>query len=187
MVTTAQKKITVKELFEMELEDGFYYELINGKILKKQAPTPDHQSVSGEINEIIRNFVKQNQLDKVFYSPIDVFFDNYNHTQPDILFIKKERNFIITSHGIEGVPDLIVEIISPSSIKTDRNDKFNLYLEFGVSEYWIVDPRYQSIEIHVLENGKYVLRSFATVTGIVQSKVLEGLNLEIAPIFSVMI
>ncbi len=184
MVATAPKKITVKEFFEMELEDGYYYELINGMILKKQAPSPNHQNISGEINDIIRNFVKLNDLGKVFYAPIDVFFDNYNHTQPDILFIKKAKSSIITPHGIEGTPDLIIEIISPSSIKTDRKDKFNLYLSFAVSEYWIVDPNNQSIEVYVFENGKYELQFFETGSGKIQSKTLEGLIFEIAEVFS---
>jgi Uma2 family endonuclease len=150
-----ERKITVKELFEMELEEGFFYELINGNIVKKQAPSPLHQRASMRISTIMNNFINEKQNGELFAAPIDVFFDNYNNSQPDILFVKKEREFLITKHGIEGAPDLIVEILSPSTFKIDRKDKFNMYLFFGVPEYWIVDPKNQSIEVYILENNTY--------------------------------
>ena len=183
MAVITAPKITVKEFFEMDLEEGYYYELINGIIVKKQAPKPIHQNASMNLSRILSNYVFENKLGKLFASPIDIFFDDYNNTQPDILFIKKERDFIITDRGIEGSPDLIVEILSPSSFKRDKKEKFELYMQFGVQEYWIVDPYYKSIEVFVLENNKYVLAFEASEAGIIQSKVLEGLSLEISTVF----
>jgi Uma2 family endonuclease len=182
-IPTEERKITVKELFEMELEEGYFYELINGNIVRKQAPAPPHQRVSMEISTIMNVFIKEKQLGKLFAAPIDVFFDDHNNTQPDILFVKKEREFLITKHGIEGAPDLIVEILSPSTFKVDRKDKFNTYLFFGVSEYWIVDPKNQSIEVYVLENDKYNMEFFAIENGLIQSKVLAGLSIEVSEVF----
>ena len=176
------RKITVKELFEMELEEGYFYELINGNIVKKQAPSPQHQETSGNIHAAMHAFVKVNQLGKCFTSPIDVFFDKYNNTQPDILFIRKDRQFIVTRHGIEGQPDLIVEILSPSTYKNDRISKKALYLEFGVMEYWIVDPIYMSVEIYVLKQNEYVLKALI-VEGEVESDTLEGFKMDIKDIF----
>ena len=183
MAILTEPKITVKEFFEMDLEEGYYYELINGIIVKKQAPKPIHQNASMNLSRILSNHVFENKIGKLFASPIDVFFDDYNNTQPDILFIKKERDFIITDHGIEGTPNLIVEILSPSSFKRDKKEKFDLYMKFGVSEYWIVDPYYKSVEVFTLENNTYVLASDASESGIIQSKVLEGLSLEISTLF----
>jgi Uma2 family endonuclease len=183
VIQREERKITVKELFEMELEEGFFYELINGNIVKKQAPAPAHQNASMQIATAMNNFIKERQLGKLFAAPIDVFFDDHNNTQPDILFVKKERDFLITKHGIEGAPDLIVEILSPSTFKVDRKDKFDMYLFFGVSEYWIVDPKNQSIEVYILENDRYKMEFFAIENGLVQSKVLDGLNLEVSEIF----
>lgn len=183
MVLTEEKKITVKEFFEMELEEGFFYELINGHIVKKQAPAPLHQEAVTNLSTFINNFIKEKQLGKCYVSPIDVFFDNYNNTQPDILFIKKDRLFIVTRNGIEGHPDLIVEVLSPSTYRNDRKDKKDLYCEFGVSEYWIVDTHYQAIEIYSLVDNVYVMTSFATATGLIESRVLEGFSLDIATIF----
>ena len=113
----------------------------------------------------------------IYSAPLDVFFDKHNNTQPDILFIKKDRQFIITKHGIEGHPDLIVEVISPSSVRHDKVTKKALYLSFGVSEYWLVDPIYHTVEVYGLENNKYVLKSDAIEFGEVESQVLEGFKI----------
>ena len=183
LIQQAERKITVKEFFEMALEEGYFYELINGNIVKKQAPAPAHQRASMRISRIMSNFIFDKQLGELFAAPIDVFFDPTNNTQPDILFVKKERDFIITRNGIEGAPDLIVEILSPSTFKLDRTDKMELYLYFGVPEYWIVDPKNQSIEVYVLEANRYKMAFFAIENGLVQSKILESLSLEVSEIF----
>jgi Uma2 family endonuclease len=183
MLETKQGKITVEELFDMELEEGYFYELINGNIVKKQAPSPLHQEAVGNIHVAFHTFIKEKQIGKCYTAPIDVFFDKYNNTQPDILFIKKDRQFIVTKHGIEGHPDLIVEVLSPSSFKNDRISKKALYLQFGVSEYWIVDPIYQSVEVFNLENGIYELKHFIVESGEVESKILEGFKMDIKNIF----
>jgi Uma2 family endonuclease len=167
----------------MELEEGYFYELLNGIIVKKQVPSPQHQEASGNIHAAIHAFIKTNQLGKCYTSPIDVFFDKYNNSQPDILFIRKNRQFIVTRDGIEGQPDLIVEIISPSSVRHDKVTKKALYLTFGVSEYWLVDPIYHTVEIYGLENNEYVLISSVIEFGEVESQVLEGFKIEITTIF----
>ena len=181
--TFVEQKITVEELFNMELEEGFCYELINGIIVKKQAPSPQHQKAVSQLVTIFNNFVLEKQLGDVYPSPIDVFFDNHNNAQPDVLFIRKDRQFIITKDGIQGHPNLVVEVLSPSTFRNDRKEKMNLYLRFGVSEYWIVDPKNQSVEVYVLENDVYDMRYFAIETGDIESKVLEGLKFEVSKIF----
>lgn len=177
------KKVTVKELFEMELEEGYFYELLNGNIVKKQAPSPQHQISVSKLLTYMNFHAMSKHLGECITSPIDVFFDKYNNTQPDILFIRKDRQFIITKDGIEGHPDLIVEVISPSSVRHDKVTKKALYLEFGVSEYWLVDPIYHTVEIYGLEDNQYVLKSEAIEYGEVESVVLEGFKIDIKSIF----
>ena len=176
-------KITVKELFEMDLEEGYFYELLNGNIVKKQAPSPQHQLAVSNLLTFMNFYALSNELGQCYTAPIDVFFDEYNNTQPDILFIRAERAFIVTHDGIEGQPDLIVEVISPSSIKNDRVTKKDLYLKFGVMEYWLIDPIYQTVEIYVLEQDKYVLKFMLVESGEVASQVLEGFKIDIKGIF----
>jgi Uma2 family endonuclease len=181
--TIVQQKITVEDLFQLDLEEGFFYELINGIIVKKQAPSPPHQKAVLKLSKIFDDYAVEKDLGDVYLSPIDVYFDKYNNTQPDVLFIRKDRNFIITNDGIQGHPDLIAEVLSPSTFRHDRKDKMKMYLRFGVPEYWIVDPKNQSIEVYVLENDSYDMRFFAIETGDIESKVLEGLKFDVAKIF----
>jgi Uma2 family endonuclease len=186
MILTKEKeeqRITVEELFEMELEEGYFYELLNGHIVKKQAPSPQHQKAVVKITTLIENFITEKDLGDCYTSPIDVFFDKYNNSQPDILFIKKDRLFIVNKDGIHGQPDLIVEVLSPSSYRNDRIVKMKLYCEFGVSEYWIVDPLNKVIEVYSLENNAYTMTIMAVETGEITSKVLEGFKLDIEKIF----
>jgi len=183
MSVIAAKKISVKEFSEMDLDENFYYELINGNIVKKQAPKPLHQRASMRLSKLLSNFVDEKQIGEMFASPIDVFFDDYNNTQPDLLFIKKERSFIVTNNDVEGAPDLIIEILSPSTQRTDKREKYKLYQEFGVQEYWIVDPNNKSIDVFSLENNRYENLFVATDNETIQSQVLEGFSLEVSQIF----
>lgn len=178
-----EKKITVQEFFEMELEEGYFYELINGHIVQKRTPTPSHQKIVTDLTTIIDTFTTKKQLGDCYVSPLDVFFDKYNNTQPDVLFIKKDRLFIVTNDGIMGQPDLIVEVLSPSTYRNDRTVKKDLYCQFGVPEYWIVDLKNQAIEVYSLENDDYTMTSFAIEKGEIESKVLEGFKMDIVSIF----
>jgi Uma2 family endonuclease len=86
---------------------------------------------------------------------------------------------------VHGAPDLVVEILSPSSIRHDRLNKLELYARFGVKEYWIVDPANHSLEILTLEDKHFAVHSIAAETGLVESKVLVGLSVDVAQVFSV--
>lgn len=183
MLTQTQAKLDVKTFFELELEEDFFYELIDGEIVRKKAPNPKHQRVVLRLSSILHLLVEKKDLGEVYTSPIDVFFDEYNSTQPDILFVKKERNFIITNNGIEGAPDLVVEVLSPSTYRYDRKEKMTIYKQFGVKEYWIIDPNNKAVEVYILENNVFNLEFLAIETGLVSSKVLEGLDVEVSEIF----
>ena len=184
MTAVLDKKITVKEYLAREdFEEGFYYELINGIIVKKSAPAPRHQNASGNLFVALSNFIRKGQLGKVFHAPLDVFFDEFSVLEPDILFIAKDRLSIVTENGIEGVPDLVIEILSPSSARYDRGEKMKIYRRTGVREYWIVDPRSQTLELYSLQDGEYDLNSFATETGEVESQVLAGFTVTVEEVF----
>jgi Uma2 family endonuclease len=104
------------------------------------------------------NYVEEHQLGEVLEAPVGVRLPNQPvPLQPDILFIRKERLNIIGEDYVEGAPDLIVEVLSPSNWLYDRREKKQVYQEGGVSEYWIVDPRTKSIEVYRLERGAYLL------------------------------
>lgn len=100
-----------------------------------------------------------------------------------MIFVGSAKSNIIREEGIFGVPDLLVEIISPSSMKMDKFDKFKAYQKFGVPEYWLIDPKNESVEIYTLQDEKYELYSFGIEKGNLQSKLLSDLELELNEIF----
>ncbi|MCO6479351.1 MAG: Uma2 family endonuclease [Phaeodactylibacter sp.] len=183
---TTTKKITYQEFRQMEFDedDRFFYELLNGELVKKSAPSALHQRISGRLFSKIRAWIDEKGLGELFYAPIDVFLDDYNAPQPDLVFIKKTRLGIVhLDNGIVGIPDLVVEILSPTSIKRDRFEKMEIYQRFNPPEYWIVDPANGSIEVYTLKNDKLEIASFAAQEGAVQSPALGGLEIEVEKIF----
>lgn len=180
------KQISIHEFRQMEFDDfdDAYYELINGYIMKKSAPRPQHQNISMNLSLLLGSYVKEKKMGKLFASPIDVFLDNYNAFQPDLVFISTENQHIITNDGIVGVPDLIIEIISPSSVIRDRVNKKNVCDRLKVKEYWIIDPQNQEIEIYSVQNGRYELLSGVSIfEGELKSDVLEGISLNLTELF----
>lgn len=187
MVELLEKKITVQEFRDMEFPDNdpFIYELLNGVLMKKQAPTSRHQTAVTKILFAFETVVQTHDKGFAFTSPIDVFFDKYNNTQPDVLFITKERSFLIDpTNGIVGAPDIVVEVISPSSVKADKKDKKELYLQFGVKEFWLIDPVYQTLVLHILNNNQYDIKQELFSEGKIESSILPELNLDLKQVFA---
>lgn len=182
-----EKKMTYSHLLELDIptDDMGIYELLNGEIVKRSSPNTPHQRVSMKLLVQLSKFIEERQLGELFHAPYDVYFDEYNAgIQPDLLFISHERNFIIKeNNGVVGAPDLIIEILSKGTTIRDRGIKKDIYEQFAVREYWIIDPQHRSIEVYVMENNRYRLFSFAEEEGAVKSSVLTGLELEMTKVF----
>lgn len=104
----------------------------------------------------LQQHAEANKLGEVFFSPIDVFLNEYNAPRPDLVFVSAAKQHLITNDGIMGVPDLVIEIVSPSSVWRDRYQKRDIYERFGILEYWIAEWKTQSIEVHSLnQSGRY--------------------------------
>ncbi|MCU0389629.1 MAG: Uma2 family endonuclease [Thermoflexibacter sp.] len=158
-------------------------EIINNQLYIMPTPTPEHQEITGEIYSLMKQFVKENSLGKVFIAPLEVVLDENNVLQPDILFVSEENKQIIGKKRIEGVPDIVVEVISPANYKKKREDKTKVYEKFGVKEYWEVKPNKKQVKIETLENGKFEAFSEAKKEGNVFSKLLNGFKLAVESIF----
>lgn len=126
---------------EFDDNDPFRYELLNGELVPKSALSPWHQRLSGNRYFTIRQHVTERKLGEVFYAPVEVFLNEYNAPQPNLVFVSEAKKDIITHDGIMGAPDLLVRIVSPSFIRRDRFDKRDVYERFAIPEYWIADPR----------------------------------------------
>ncbi len=132
-------------------------ELLNGKIVMMSSPSVNHNRVAGNIYHIFRNYLKTKSCE-AFSDGVDVYLTEDDRVIPDAMIVCNKD--IIKPDGIHGAPDLIVEVLSPSTAKNDKGYKKDLYEEAGVKEYWIVDPNMRSIEAYLLSNGKYILDGF---------------------------
>lgn len=179
MIATVQKKKTFKDL--EKIDSPFCY-LLEGEIFMVPAPIPEHQDVSRNIEFLLLQFVKKKKLGKIYNSPIDVYFDEYNTLQPDILFISKKRLSIIKKKKIEGAPDLVMEILSENNPKHDLTVKKDIYAKYGVKEYWILDPLEKSIIIYQNKGGVFELISQAK-KGNIASKLLSGFSVSLSEVF----
>jgi Uma2 family endonuclease len=174
---------------------GNRYELIKGKIFEMTAaPFEKHQSLLGDLYFWVKNFfLSKKRKCKIYPAPFDVRLpknpqdpDNkiYTVVQPDIVVVCDASK--IDKRGCLGVPDLVVEVLSPSTAKKDLNEKFNLYEEVGIKEYWVVFPDSEQITIYLRgENGLYDEGTEYTMEGnkILKSTTLEGLEIDLACIF----
>jgi Uma2 family endonuclease len=159
-------------------------QIIQNQLFIMASPNFHHQEISIELASAMRMYAKQHQLGKVVTAPSDVVFDENNVVQPDIIFLAVSKYHQITSQGIQGSPDLVVEIWSPANKKKERNLKHELYAANGVTEYWQIFPKKKKVRVEVLnEAQEYVLFSSAKETGVVQSKVLEGFEVEVSSLF----
>ncbi len=168
----------------LELNDDKRYEVINGRLYEMPAPTPWHQIISRNLEFLFLDFVRKWKLGQVLDAPIDIVLGEKYVLQPDIVFISKERAGIIGDKAINGVPDLVVEIVSPTTIRRDTVVKKEIYESFGVKEYWLVYPDEMAIEVWALgEGGRYELYSFAEKEGKVKSRVLKGFEVDLKEVF----
>ena len=129
-------------------------------------------------------FVDEHDLGRVFHAPYDVLFSDTDVVQPDLLFVSNERAEIITPANIQGAPDLIVEILSPSSSRRDWGYKRELYARHGVGEYWIIDPTNHLVSVLTLRDGVLVAAQTLTEDDTAHSSVLEGFDVNLAEIFA---
>jgi len=147
--------------------DGKTYQIIGGKLFMAPAPTPYHQKVSRNLEFILWSWVKENNLGEVLYAPVDVVFSSVNVVQPDIIFISKNKIEILKERGIFGAPDLIVEIISPSTSELDIKLK----------------NREKKIQVYQLKGGTYRLKGVFLGEDIIRSELIKGLEINLKEVF----
>src|SRR5256885_7337745 len=141
--------LTIKD-YRLLPEGGPRYQLIEGDLYMAPAPNRFHQDISGNIFGLIHAYLKKHRIGKVYCAPFDVYLDENNVFQPDVLFVSKKNN-ILTPAGAEGAPEFIVEILSPKTAFLDKKSKRRVYARCGVKELWIIDPDIKTIQIYFLQ------------------------------------
>jgi Uma2 family endonuclease len=160
------------------LEDWNLVQIIDGIEFEMPSPKVKHQEIVSELYFLIRQFLSKNSIGRIMQSPLDVIFkDKVDRIQPDLIFVLNQNKHIIKDF-IRGIPDLVVEVVSKGSYYVDTKEKKELYQKYGVSEYWIILPEYQSIEIFSFENGKYKTIAQGFDDDIVKSKLLDGFEVK---------
>jgi len=137
------------------LPEGSLCQLINNKLIMSPAPQNLHQVVAGEIYVEISLYLRKNKIGEVRIAPFDVHFSSQNILQPAILFVKNENLNKINTRGLFGAPDLVIEILSPSTSQLDFEEKKLVYERFGVQEYFIVDPGSKMVYPYFLDKIEY--------------------------------
>lgn len=180
MVAPTYTRVTPTEFRQLE-ETTQPTELIDGVIIVSPTPVNRHQEIVGETYFLLKQLSKQNQsVGKAIVAPMDVWLGE-NCLQPDVFWVSQpESHCKLGEDGYwYGAPDLVVEVLSPSTAHKDRDKKFNLYQEYGVREYWLIDPDGQYIEVYRLQNGKFArLGAFGLGQNFV-SDVLNGITIQV--------
>jgi Uma2 family endonuclease len=161
-------------------DDNWRYEVIEGELFMSPAPNTHHQRVIARLQFAMMKHVEAKKLGEVLNAPIDVRLSELaNPVQPDILFICRDRLDIIRKDWIEGAPDLIVEVLSPSNWIDDRRTKYRVYALAGVREYWIVDPDKRQIEVFALRGSDYEILGRFGPGEQAGSEVLSGFEISV--------
>lgn len=179
-----QGEWTYDDWLRLPDDDRFKYEVLDGVLHMTPPPTPYHQDAAGELFAQMRTYARQHSLGMVLAAPTGVRLPGQPvPLQPDILFVRGERRAIVGANYVEGAPDLVVEVLSPSNWMYDRGEKMEAYREGGVPEYWVVDYRERSIEVFVLEEGVYVLTGRFGSGQSARSPALAGFEIAVDDVF----
>ena len=186
MVVNPHIKFSYEDYKNMPESETTRYELIEGELYMVPSPSFEHQHTSGGLYRALADFVEEHGLGTVLAAPLDVVLKGKRResvVQPDIMFISKARSKIIHHEEIRGGPDLIVEILSPSTGKRDRTAKKMLYARHGVTEYWLVEPESETIEVLKLTARGYRLVATYSKKETLRSPLLPGLEISLQKIF----
>ena len=167
----------------VQLPDDKRYEIVEGELFLVPAPHLYHQQVVGRLWMSLYAHAKDNHLGEVFLAPCDVVLSEITVVQPDLMFVSSRHQGILTDANIQGAPDLVVEILSPTTRGRDLGLKRSLYSKHGVLEYWIVDPEAKTVEVLSLTETGFRTHAIVPRTGTLNSPLFPVLSLALSDIF----
>jgi Uma2 family endonuclease len=185
-IPSLSQRLTADDYFDSYPENTTPMALINGEVITMPAPSIPHQRLATRLSAHLYLHTSEADLGEVISAPSDVKFSEYDVAQPDLFFIQRQQP---RCHNIEGKywqgpPDLCIEILSPSTAKTDWDNKFELYQRYGVSEYWIVDPQNQVVLCYHLEGDHYQRAAVYTLGDSLESALFPAWKMPIQALFS---
>jgi len=165
-------------------DDGRLYEIVEGELYVTPPPSVEHQRISRNLEFLLLTFLRRSSKGEVLYAPIGVRLSDEDVLEPDLVVILREHADRIGAQVIEGVPDLVVEILSPGTARRDLGPKRDKYREAGVPEYWIVDPASATVEVQALRDGAYVRYGLFRREDTLRSPLLSGLEIALGEVFA---
>ena len=173
--------LTVDDFTQLP-DDGKRYEILEGDLAVSPSPHRKHQRCVLQLTRLLQQY-EEAGYGQVFPAPFDVILDHYNVVEPDLLFIRQNRLGIVTDANVQGAPDLVVEVLSPSTRERDLGVKAHLYARFQVPEYWVVDPEEETVTVYRLtEDGYHIVGSFRS-GDMVDSPLFPDIPLVVADVF----
>ena len=164
-------------------DDGRRYEILDGELAVSPSPSSAHQLVSQNLEFALSVWVRMRNLGRIWHAPLDLILEPTVVVQPDIFFISNERSSIVSRRGVEGAPDLVIEILSDSTAARDRGVKMHIYARHGVGRYWIVDPDRRTLEVHALRGRAHELAATYAGNEAAQLDVPDGFELALGEIW----
>lgn len=149
-------RLSAAEYYQLpEYQQHDLIQLIDGEVIIGMPPKLRHQYIVGKVFYLLMTIANQRD-GQAFVAPTEVYLDEDNVYEPDVIYLKPDTACRSEDRGLVGAPDFVVEILSPSTAKYDRQQKYDAYQRHGVGEYWIVDPAYDVIEVWTLgEDGTF--------------------------------
>jgi Uma2 family endonuclease len=182
-MATQSRALTYDDLQRLRETRDEQLELIDGELFVTPSPTRLHQLVSRRLSEILLRVVIAPGIGDFYYAPYDVRFADDNIVQPDLLVVLREHSARFTENAVNGAPDLMVEIVSPTTGRRDLVIKRDLYARYGVPEYWLVVPEARPITVYAdPHQGRY--RNERTFSDLAKSVIVPGLSVDLAKLFS---
>ena len=182
MTTSVKPRLTYDDY--ASLPDDERYELIDGELMSMPSPKEIHQAMSGTLFLSVGAFVRAMKLGKVYFAPFDVILSDIDVVQPDLIFVSDERSRIVTEDNIRGAPDLVVEILSPSTADHDRMVKRDIYARHGVSELWLIDPYARTVTVLTPGADGYDAHAVHGEGDTLTSPTLTGFSLDLSELFT---
>ena len=179
----SSQKLTYADYLQFP-DDGLRHELINGEHYVTPPPTMRHQQIASNLHYLIRHYLEEHPIGKVFFAPVDLHLSDLDVVEPDILFVSQERADRITLKNLQGAADLVIEILSPSTRRRDKGLKRALYERVDVREYWMVNPDRDEVEVFTRSGKIFHAPVRYTRDQILVTPLLPGLELAVNRIFT---
>ncbi|HEY0790111.1 MAG TPA: Uma2 family endonuclease [Chthoniobacterales bacterium] len=147
LLKTGMRPVTAKAFYRLP-ETNQFCELIEGELVMPPSPDPSHQTIAGTIFGELCLYLRDRPLGTVYHAPLDVELSPVNVYQPEVLFVSEGRRDRVKRKRVVGAPDLVVEVLSPSTARYDQGDKLLRYARSGVVEMWLVDPEDRQVQVY---------------------------------------